>query len=301
MRATQLHRQEGLWLRAAPSLIAALTVWHCSQASVAAAQSAPTPIEVSDDGRKISVPGEAGPAAAAQLPLPRLTKTAADKPAAAAAVAKAAPGPSGPGRQAAVARSGVELRIGYAWAPQSVLSAVQNLRAVGQGVRDRHPDLQGIAIDAGYRMALSDRSWITWRGGLLAPQVPDQNWWSSTGSPAPLYTTIGAVALDIGADYLYRVPVTPWLGWTLRGGLGMTLIAGSVEQTDTLPNCTAAQAAKCGHWQQVGRKEVWIPPVLPAVHALTGLELRLTSELAITLEGGIRSLPYWGGGVAYSF
>lgn len=301
MRAKQLHRRVGLWPLLAPSLLAVLPLMTWGSAREAVAQSAPTPLEVSEDGRKISVPGEAGPAPTAKLPLPRLTKTAADKPAAAAVAVAPGPGSQGPRRPPAVARSGVELRIGYAWAPEAVLRAVQSLSEVGQGIRDRHPDLQGLAIDAGYRMALSDRSWLIWRGGLLVPLVPDQNWWSSTGSPVPLYTTIGAVALDLGADYLYRVPVTNWLGWTLRAGLGMTLVAGSVEQTETLPSCTAAQAAKCGHWQQVGRKEVWIPPVLPAVHALTGLELRVSPELAITLEGGLRSLPYWGGGVAYSF
>ncbi len=304
MRAKQLHRREGLWPLLASTLLAILPVIGTVSSRTAAGQSVagppPTPLEVSEDGRKISVSGEAGPPATAKLPLPRLTKTAADKPAA-AAVAVAPAETAKPRRPAAVARSGVEFRIGYAWAPEGVLRAVQRLSEVGQGVRDRHPELQGLAIDAGYRMALSDRSWVIWRGGLLAPLVPDQNWYSSTGSPAPLYTTVGAVAIDLGADYLYRVPLTDWLGWTLRAGLGMSLIPGSVEQTETLPNCTAAQAAKCPHWQQVGRKEVWIPPVLPSVHAMTGLEWRVTPELAITLQGGVRTLPYWGGGVAYSF
>ena len=300
MRAKQLHKRNGFWPLLAPALLAILAQGSLAVRDAEAAPTPPTPLEVSEDGRKISVSGEAGPAPTAKLPLPRLTKTAADKPPAAAVAAPVAVAP-GPRRPAAVARSGVEFRIGYAWAPEGVLRAVQNLSEVGQGVRDRHPELQGLAIDAGYRMALSDRSWVIWRGGVLAPMVPDQNWYASSGSPAPLYTTVGAVAIDLAADYLYRVPVTDWLGWTLRAGLGMTLLPGSVEQTETLPNCTAAQAAKCAHWQQVGRKEVWIPPILPAINALTGLELRVTPELALTVEGGLRSLPYWGGGLAYSF
>lgn len=271
--------------------------------AVAASAQAPTPLEVSDDGKKISVLGEAGPAPTAKLPLPRLSKTAADRPAEAKAPAQTAPPAASraPLKPAPIARSAVELRLGYSWLPDSLLRSLQNLTAVGSGVRDQHPSLQAVAVDVGYQMALAPQAWVVFRGGLLLPQVADQNWWSSTGKPAPLYTAIGAVGIDLGADYLRHVGLTDALAWTLRGGLGVALVAGSVEQTETLPNCPPSKAATCPHWQQVGRKQVALPPVLPSVRALTGLRWQITPELAVQAEGGLRTAPYVGGGLDWSF
>lgn len=295
MTASPQHTR---WLLA----LLALTCAAATLGARAARAEAPTPLQVSDDGKKISVDGEPGPSGSAKLPLPRLHKTASDRPATPPpAAAKPRDGGPAPQRPPPIARSGVEVRTGYSWMPDNLMRSLQNLTSVGSGVRDRHPALNAVAIDLGYQMALSHQAWVIWRGGLLLPQIADQNWWSSTGKPAPLYTEVNAVAIDLGADYLRRVALTERLGWTLRGGLGIAFVAGAVPQIETLPNCPPAKAATCGHWQQVGRKEMALPPVLPSVRALTGLQWRLTPEVAIQLEGGLRTVPYVGGGVDWAF
>lgn len=296
MTASPLHCRSLLGLIALTCALATLR-------AAAAHADAPTALEVSEDGKKIGVAGEAGPSPSAKLPLPRLTKTAADKPAEAKPAAKipGQDGERGPQRPPPIARSGVELRIGYSWMPDSLMRSVQNLTSVGSGVRDQHPKLQAVAVDIGYQMALSHQAWVIWRGGLLLPQVPDQNWWSSTGKPAPLFTQVSVVGIDLGADYLRRIALSERLGWTLRGGLGIAFVGGSVQQTETLPNCPPAKAATCAHWQQVGSKEVGLPAVLPSVRALTGLQWKITPELALQIEGGLRTAPYFGGGIDWTF
>lgn len=260
----------------------------------------PTVLQVSEDGKQITVPGQAAPAPGARLPLPKVRKTAADKP----VVVPAAPVavvPGAPERSREPARSAVEVAVGSTWLSDSVLETLQTITSPGRKRRDRHPDLAAVGVDAGYRMSLGPTSWIVLRGGVTVPTMPDQNWWSSSGTPRPLYTEISLVAVDIGADYLRRFELTDWLAWTVRGGLGLTVLAGSIHQIETLPVCTDAQAATCAHWRSVGASDVALPPVLPMVRALTGVQVQVTRELGLSLEGGLRLAPYVGGGVNWSF
>ena len=258
-----------------------------------------TPLDVSDDGKTITIPGEATPPPKDKLPRPTLHKVAADKP-----IAPASPKTPDAPPEIAVpmppARAAIEFQIGGTWLPSGLIAALQTVTSPAQKRRDQHPSLQALTIDAGYRMALSSSAWVVFRGGLTLPDVPDQNWWSSTGTPRPLYTAISVVGIDLGADYLKKVDVTPWLAWTLRGGLGLAIVAGDVRQTETLPTCTAAQAATCPHWRTVGASNASLPPVLPMVRALTGLQFQVSRDLALTVEGGLRTAPYLGAGLNWS-
>ncbi len=274
----------------------------CLFATLAAALAhadAPTPLDVSDDGKTITIPGEPAPAAKTLLPRPTLHKVGADKPVV-APVAKSVDEPVEPAKPLPPARAAVELSVGQTWLPTGLMAAVQTLVSPAQRRRDQHPDLQAVALDAGYRMSLGSSAWAVFRAGLTLPNVPDQNWWSSSGSPRPLYTSVSVVGIDLGADYLKKVDVTSWLAWTIRGGLGIAFVAGSVHQIETLPICTQAQAATCPHWRTVGGSDASVPPVLPMVRALTGLQLQISRDLALQVEGGLRTAPYVGAGLNWS-
>lgn len=294
----QLPRATALWLRLSACL------WAVALASSAFAQTppAPTTLQVSDDGKEIRILGEPAPQPKAKLPLPKVVRIAADKPVVAPQVKQEqVVVPQVPKAPREPVRSAIEVSAGYTWMPNAIFRVAQSLSTSSSGRRDQHPDLQGFAIDGGYRMALGETAWVVFRGGLTIPLMPDQNWWSSTGSPAPLYTAINLAVIDLGADYLRRIPLTSSLGWTLRGGIGLSILAGDVQQIETLPNCTLAQAPSCAHWRVVGRSSPGIPPVLPALRAMTGLDWRVTRELSLGVEGGLRSVPYVGGTIGYQF
>ena len=260
----------------------------------------PTRIETSDDGKTVSVPGETAPRARAKLPLPTVRRTAADKPLVQPKVIApvvATPAISAPEQ----VRSAIEVFAGYTYLPVGVLRAIQTATDPSKAQRDQHPQLQGTAIEAGYRWGLSPQSWLVVRAGIVAPNVPDQNWWATSGKPAPLYTEINLVGIELMADYLRRLGITDFLGVYARGGIGLQILAGSATQTETLPNCAAAKAANCATWQHVGKTEVSLPPVLPALRASVGVDLKINSELSLALEGGLRAAPYFGGGVVYAF
>lgn len=282
--------------------ILALMVCGSAHAAPTAGPAAPpAALEASEDGKLIAVPGEARPKPGDKLPLPSVHKVAADKPIAAAAGKGPLQDQEQPSKPREPLRSAVEVDVGYTWVSDSVVSAVHAITSPAQKRRDRHPDLQGFGIDAGYRMSLGSAAWVVFRAGLTIPTMPDQNWWSSSGTPKPLYTATNLVAIDLGADYLRRIEITDWLAWTVRGGIGLTMLAGSVRQTETLPICSQAQAATCPHWKSVASSDVSLPPVLPAVRLLTGIEVNVSKELGLSLQAGLRSAPYLGGGLSWAF
>ncbi len=254
-------------------------------------------VQVSDDGKTLQVPGEPARKPGPKLPLPTLRRTAADKPVTprkTAPTAIAARDEPAPVERDAAA---VEFSAGYSWLPANILRAIQTASNPGKPLRDQHPELQGTAVEAGYRYPLSPRSWVVVRGGVIVPNVPDQNWYATSGSPAPLYTEIGLVGIELMADYLRRVPLTSWLGAYGRAGIGMLILAGGASQTETLPNCPQSNAAKCATWRHVAKSDVSLPPVLPAVRGSLGLDVALSGQLSLQLEGGLRATPYFGAGV----
>lgn len=279
-----------------PPIVAALLLWP----QVGATAPAGTRVETSDDGKVVQVPGEALPKPGAKLPVPKVKRTAADKP----LVVKpdvAAKIEAPPPEKELIAKPAIEFNVGYTVLPNNVLKLIAAARNPGKAQRDQHPALQGLAIEGGYRLALSPHSWVVVRLGFIIPRVPDQNWYASSGSPAPLYTAISVIGIDASADYLRRFEVNKVLGLLVRGGLGLQIVAGGATQTETLPNCPQAKAATCATWRTMGKTDVWLPPILPALRATAGFDLRVTKELAVQIEGGLRSAPYVGAGFSYDF
>jgi hypothetical protein len=277
--------------------VCSILLWGCGVACGAVwAQTPPTPLEASDDGQQLRVPGEPRPPQRLILPLLRTGRIAADRAVQRPEVAVTLPPAASetaatPPRRPPVGPV-IEAALGYTWVPRGMFAAFSGLSSGGR--RDQHPYLQGLAVDGGYRRPLGDDAWLVWRGGITIPLVPAQNWWSSSGSPAPVYTEIQLAVLEGGADYLRRVALGPKLQWTLRGGLGLMVLAGSVDRIETLPNCTAAQAASCPHWRIVGRLGSGVPPVLPVVRALTGLDVQIAPGWTLAIEAGLRSVPFVG-------
>lgn len=285
-----------------PTALACAGMGWLALPALAWALGEPTRIDVGDDGKAVTVPGEPAPKAGAKLPLPTVRRTAADKPVA-APKADTKPADAGPAAEKPppMAKPAVELLIGYSYLPDRILRAISTVANPGKAQRDKHPLLQATTIDAAYRIALAPQTWIAVRAGVIVPGVGDQNWYASNGTPAPLYTQVGVVGIELMADYVRRFELTDWLGWHVRGGLGLQIVAGSVTQTETLPNCPQAKAATCPRWQFVGQSEVALPPVLPSVRATTGFDISLSKDASLLLEGGLRAAPYFGAGVLYAF
>ena len=84
-------------------------------------------------------------------------------------------------------------------------------------------------------------------------------------------------------------------------GLGIGILRGQILQSDYL--CPGTQPDNTCFEDPAGVQNAPadLPPVFPVVNALLGLQLRPIKSVAITIEGGLRTAPFFGSTVAVMF
>lgn len=85
-------------------------------------------------------------------------------------------------------------------------------------------------------------------------------------------------------------------------GLGVAYIMGEIERTDY--RCEGASVESCSRDPEGANDstpEDSVPPVFPIVNVIVGAQIRLLHNLAINIEGGIRTLPFFGTTMALMF
>ena len=91
-----------------------------------------------------------------------------------------------------------------------------------------------------------------------------------------------------------------WLALRYGAGLGVGYIMGDMLRTDA--TCVSEDVDSC---QRVpgapSEPEKDMPPVFPIVNVLMGLQLRPFDNVAINIEGGIRTVPFVGTTMAFLF
>lgn len=77
------------------------------------------------------------------------------------------------------------------------------------------------------------------------------------------------------------------------GGAGLGIIRGAINKQDA--RCVTADFDTCAAY---GPEEPYdIPPVMLVVNAIVGVQIRPLDNVFINLEGGLRTLPFFGGTV----
>ena len=163
-----------------------------------------------------------------------------------------------------------------------------------------HPDLVGLGLDLTLLRAATGRHYYGGRLGLAIPTIADANWYSADGKPAPRFTEVGVVLIDLAFEYAYRRSLFGPIGVMLRTGLGIGLIAGDVVRTETLPVCPDGDQATCPHWRKVGSQPTLLPSrIWPSLHLALGLTADLSGGFGAHVEAGLRDVPYVGGGLSF--
>lgn len=121
------------------------------------------------------------------------------------------------------------------------------------------------------------------------PNVPEQ---------APDYVVFDDfswVAADVA--FLFSAPLNKQLSFRYGAGLGIGVVLGEVRQTDS--TCSAGTddiQTDCmanPNAMQVD-EAADLPPVLPVVNLLAGLQWRPAEKFTINFETGLRSVPFLG-------
>lgn len=101
-------------------------------------------------------------------------------------------------------------------------------------------------------------------------------------------------------SFMNHTPIIPQLEFRYGGGAGIGIFQGSVNRTDeqcggaTLDSCVDAPAPN-------DNTPYDTPPVMLVVNAIIGLQIKPTDALFINIEGGLRTVPFFGTTVGYYF
>lgn len=102
-------------------------------------------------------------------------------------------------------------------------------------------------------------------------------------------------------SFMYHTPIVPQLAVRYGGGAGIGILMGSVRRTDQL--CTGSTTETCNDDPAAENQDdpYDLPPVMLVVNAIIGLQVRPTNEIFINIEGGLRTVPFFGMTAGYYF
>jgi len=102
-------------------------------------------------------------------------------------------------------------------------------------------------------------------------------------------------------SFMYHTPIIKQVSVRYGGGAGIGLLLGKVRRTDQI--CLTSSTDSCSDDPTGANQDTPydIPPVMLVVNAVVGLQIRPTDEIFINIEGGIRTIPFFGTTVGYYF
>lgn len=133
----------------------------------------------------------------------------------------------------------------------------------------------------------------------------DEGIWIESGKPIPEneadfveFDNFGWFTLE--ATFLFHTPLTKNLALRYGAGAGVGVLFGEVTHVDR--GCTSSDPESCTMETNGGQKIAYdLPPVMPVINAVIGLQIRPLEKMTINIEGGIRTLPFFGASGTYFF
>ena len=149
---------------------------------------------------------------------------------------------------------------------------------------------EGVWIESGKNVAAGDEA-----DYILGPGRAD--------------SSLGWVTFEF--TFLNHSPITKQLAVRYGGGAGIGILTGSLKRIDVLcngatnsdpePGCVPPPDGSATPTQGGAPVKYDLPPVFPVVNAIIGLQYRPTPKVTVNLEGGIRTLLFFGLSGSYFF
>jgi len=117
------------------------------------------------------------------------------------------------------------------------------------------------------------------------------------------FNGLGWVTFEV--TFINHTPLSKYVALRYGGGAGIGILTGKVERTDY--HCTAEDENTCS--QAPGAEHVIgtpsgpydLPPVFPVINAIIGVQIRPVENVIINVEGGIRTMLFFGATAGYYF
>lgn len=101
-------------------------------------------------------------------------------------------------------------------------------------------------------------------------------------------------------SFMYHTPIVPQLAVRYGGGAGIGILMGDVRRTDQF--CPTNNLESCIDAPAPNMDDPYdLPPVMLVINAIVGVQIRPTNEIFINLEGGLRTVPFFGMTAGYYF
>jgi hypothetical protein len=130
----------------------------------------------------------------------------------------------------------------------------------------------------------------------------DDGIWIDNDGAADLLEYDGFSWVTADFTFVWHTELHQYVALRYGGGAGLGVILGDVLQTDYV--CMGEGVGNCSQdpvAEDIRAPNDKIPPVFPVVNILAGLQIRPTKNIAINLEGGMRTVFYFGTTVGYFF
>lgn len=111
--------------------------------------------------------------------------------------------------------------------------------------------------------------------------------------------------------FLNHAPITKNISIRYGGGAGLGIVMGKLYRYDVTcngatnaspePGCVPSQSPFNGSGTATGPLKYDLPPVFPVVNAIVGVQFKPMEKLTVNVEGGIRTLVFFGASAAYFF
>ncbi|MBA3395581.1 MAG: hypothetical protein H0T89_23230 [Deltaproteobacteria bacterium] len=131
-------------------------------------------------------------------------------------------------------------------------------------------------------------------------------------SPDSSGKTLGWFTIEF--TFLNHAPITKQLAFRYGGGAGLGIITGELRRYNIIcapgatnsspePDCVPPRFGGRGSYSEGTETQVKynLPPVFPVVNAIIGLQYKPAEKVTINLEGGIRTLFFFGLSGSYFF
>jgi hypothetical protein len=189
---------------------------------------------------------------------------------------------------------GVGIRLRNVRLPRSMIELFVD-RAAGSGSN------YGIGFDLVRRKQNFE---VQLGGEYEAISVP-KGIWIESGKPIPAneadfveFDGFGWLTLE--ANFVFHSPLSKMFAVRYGAGAGVGILLGDVTHVDR--GCTTSDPESCTTETNGGQKIAYdLPPVMPVVNAMLGVQFRPLEKLTINVEGGVRTLPFFGTSATYFF
>ncbi len=198
------------------------------------------------------------------------------------------------------AKVGFAIRIRQTWVPKSIIELFVDKAAGG-------------ASNIGYGAELFRRKGnfevqfgLEYDSLYIDPGIWVQKGVDPTSGGADRVTfDKGFSWLTAEVTFLNHTPINKYFAIRYGGGAGIGIIIDKVRRTDSKcdsPDPNQANDTTCHDMPAPNDNTPYnLPPVFPVINAIIGVQIKPTDNIVINVEGGIRTIPFFGISLGYMF